>query len=200
MADLVAIYGSPRREGNSSTLLARAVQGVRDTGECSVQEFYVRDQKISPCLEIYKCQESGECAIQDDFQKIRDEILSAQGLLLASPIFFYSVSAQVKVLMDRFQSLWVRKYWIDREQRGGRPFRRRGVFISAGATSGERLFDGALLSVRYFFDVLDMELWDSLLCRGLDGAEDVWERPEYLEKAYHLGRELAASLRLNIHD
>ncbi len=193
MSDLVAIYGSPRRKGNTAALLSRAVQGARDSGAL-VKEYVLRDLKISPCLEIYKCLEDGECAIQDDFQKVRDQILNARGLILASPIFFYSVSAHTKTFMDRFQSMWVRKYWIDQEQPGKRDFRRRGVFISVGATSGAKLFDGVVLSVRYFFDVLDMQLWDSLLCRGLDGAGDVLEHPEYLEQAYVLGRDMYSSL------
>ncbi len=193
MADLVAVYGSPRRKGNSSLLLSRAVQGARNAG-CTVQEFVLRDLRISPCLEIYQCQRNGECAIRDDFQGLRDHILAAKGLILASPIFFYAVSSHTKIFMDRFQSLWVRKYRIDREISGKVPYRRKGIFISVGATKGPRLFDGAVLSVRYFFDVLDMELWDTLLCRELDMEGDVLNRPEYLENAYGLGSALAAQL------
>ncbi len=190
--DLVAVYGSPRRHGNTSTLLSHAVQGAKDAG-FSVGEFFLRDLNISPCLEVYKCQQDGECAIKDDFQALRDRILGSKGLILASPIFFYTVTAQTKAFMDRFQSLWVRKYRIDQEQ-GKRPFKRRGAFVSAGATRGPRLFEGAVLSVRYFFDVLDMELRDSLLCRGLDAEKDVLEHPDYLEKAYKLGYILSSSL------
>ncbi len=192
MSDIVAIYGSPRRKGNTAALLSRAVQGARDSG-ASVQEYVLRDLKISPCLEIYKCQKDGECAIKDDFQEVRDRILEARGLILASPIFFYSVSAHTKIFIDRFQSMWVRKYWID-EQPREKKFKRRGLFISVGATRGARLFDGAVLSVRYFFDVLDMQLWGSLLFRGLDGEGDVLKHPEYLEEAYSLGRDMYINL------
>ena len=68
-------------------LLQRAVEGARDAG-ASVNQIVLRDQKISPCLEIYGCRRNGECAIRDDFQKVRDDILSAGGVMLASPIFF----------------------------------------------------------------------------------------------------------------
>jgi multimeric flavodoxin WrbA len=106
---IVAIYGSPRRKGNTATLLKEAVRGARESG-AAVEEVVLRDLKISPCLEIYGCKQAGECAIKDDFQKVRDLILNARGLILASPIFFYSVSSHTKILMDRFQSLWVKKY------------------------------------------------------------------------------------------
>jgi multimeric flavodoxin WrbA len=194
MPDIVAIHGSPRRRGNTSTLLSRAIDGARDAG-ANVEEFVLRDLKLSPCLEIYGCKSDGECRIKDGFAKVRDRILAAQGLMLASPIFFYTVSAHTKILMDRCQSLWVKKYWVDKITPGSRPPARKGLFISVGATKGKKLFDGTLLSVRYFFDVLDMELWRSLLYRGLDFEGDVNQYPEYLTEAFEAGQSLTAAVQ-----
>ena len=193
MADLVALYGSPRRRGNTSSLLREAVIGAREAG-AEVQEFVLRDLKISPCLELYHCKKDGECSIRDDFQKVRDAILQSKGLMLASPIFFYSVTAQTKTLMDRFQSLWVKKYLLDKIEFGNWTPCRQGLFISVGATKGKRLFEGTLLTVKYFFDPLDMALWRSLLYRGLDGPQDVQSHPEYLQEARTAGRELAQAV------
>jgi len=193
MSDIVAVYGSPRRKGNTAALLDAAIAGAREAG-ASVESFVLRDLKWSPCLEIYRCAKDGECAIRDDFQNVRDRILAARGLILATPIFFYTVSAQTKAFMDRFQSLWVKKYWIEKTPFGKRPLPRKGLFIAAGATRGKRLFDGTLRTVRYFFDVLDMELWKSLLYRGLDFAGDVQKHPEYLQQARDAGKELAGVL------
>jgi len=190
---IIAIYGSPRRKGNTATLLQKAVAGARDRG-AQVEEMVLRDLKISPCLEIYGCKDSGECQIQDDFQKVRDKILEARGLMLASPIFFYAVSAHTKILMDRFQSLWVKKYWVETALRSQPAIQRKGLFIAVGATKGKKLFDGALLSIRYFFDVLDMKLWKSLLYRGLDFEGDVLKFPAYLDEAYEAGRDFVHAL------
>ena len=190
MAQIVAIYGSPRRRGNTATLLKHAVQGAVDAG-AQVDEIILRDLKISPCLEIYACKKEGRCAIKDDFQQVVDQILSAKGLILASPIFFYTVSAHTKILMDRCQSLWVKKYWIDKVPFGQWEPKRKGLFISVGATKGKKLFDGTLLTVKYFFDVLDTELCRSLLYRGMDLEGDVLKYPEYLEEAYEAGKALA---------
>jgi multimeric flavodoxin WrbA len=177
--------------------LQRAVQGARDAG-AQVDEIVLRDLKMSPCLEIYKCKQKGECAIKDDFQQVRNQILAARGLMLASPIFFYTVSAHTKTLMDRCQSLWVKKYWIDKVPHGKWEPVRKGLFISVGATKGKKLFDGALLTVKYFFDVLDMELWQSLLYRNLEYESDVQNKPEYLQEAYLAGKELARALQEEI--
>lgn len=190
---IIAIYGSPRRKGNTATLLKKVIEGARDSG-AKVEEIVLRDLKMSPCLEIYGCLQSGECAIKDDFQMVRDKILNARGLILASPVFFYSVSSHTKILMDRFQSLWVKKYWVDQAPKGQPIHHRKGMFISVGATKGKKLFDGMLLSVRYFFDVLDMQLWKTLLYRQLDFQDDVLKHPEYLEEAYQTGKSFAASL------
>jgi multimeric flavodoxin WrbA len=191
---IVALYGSPRRKGNTATLLKKAVEGARDGG-ADVEEIVLRDLKLSPCLEIYGCLRTGECAIKDDFQKVRDKILDAQGFMLASPVFFYTVSAHTKILMDRFQSLWVKKYWVDKTPPEQQTHTRKGLFISAGATKGKKLFDGMLLTVKYFFDVLDMELWQSLLYRQLDFQDDVLKHPEYLQEAYDAGKRFASAIK-----
>jgi multimeric flavodoxin WrbA len=146
MAKILAVYGSPRREGNTSLLLRECVKGVRETG-AQVEEVFLRDLRMSPCLEIYGCRKTGRCVIQDDFQYLYDRILSCDGVFLATPVFFYSVSAQTKIFMDRCQSLWVKKYWLEKPgERAEKPVR-KGLFVSAGATKGRRLFEGMLLSI-----------------------------------------------------
>ncbi len=192
---IIAIYGSPRRNGNTATLLQKAVEGARDGG-AEVEEIVLRDLKMSPCLEIYGCKNAGECQLKDDFQTARDQILASQGLMLASPVFFYTVSAHTKILMDRFQSLWVKKYWIHETRKGQPNTQRKGLFIAVGATKGKKLFDGILLSLKYFFDVIDMELWKALLYRGLDFEGDVLKFPEYVDEAYEAGKEFANAIKI----
>jgi len=135
MVNILAIYGSPRRKGNTSLLLKNAVKGAIEAG-AEVEEIILRDLKMSPCLEIYGCKKTGRCVIQDDFQQVYDKLLSCQGLMLASPIFFYTVSAHTKILMDRCQSLWVKKYWLKKNTIESPKFTRKGLFISVGATKG----------------------------------------------------------------
>lgn len=194
MPRILAIYGSPRRKGNTSTLLNRAAQGAVDVG-AEVEKVILRDLKMSPCLEIYGCKKTGRCVIKDDFERVYDQLLASDGLMLASPIFFYTVSATTKILMDRCQSLWVKKHWIDKVPHGQWEPQRKGLFISAGATKGKRLFEGTVLTVRYFFEVLDAELWRTLLYRELDFEGDVLKHPDYLQEAYTTGRELASVLK-----
>jgi len=194
MISILALYGSPRRNGNTALLLREAVRGARESG-AQIEEYFLRDLTMSPCLEIYGCKETGRCVIQDDFQKIYDRIMSCHGILLASPVFFYTVSAHTKILMDRCQSLWVKRYWIEQTPFSQKPSpERKGLFISVGATKGKKLFDGITLTARYFFDAVNMELWRSLLYRNLDFEGDVRAYPDYLQEAYKAGAELTAVL------
>jgi multimeric flavodoxin WrbA len=162
---ILGICGSPRRGGNTEVLLKEALNGAEETG-AKVEEIFLRDKTISPCLEIYGCKEDGRCVIEDGFQEVAEKMIGADAFILASPIFFYTVSAHTKMLMDRCQSFWVKRYLLKMDIAPGRP-RRKGAFISVGATRGKRLFEGVTLTVRYFFDALDVDLWDTLLGRGV---------------------------------
>ena len=150
--------------------------------------------KLSPYLEIYGCKEAGRCVIKDDYGNIEALLQRINGLMLASPIFFYTVSAHTKILMDRCNSLWVKKYWIEKKPFGQKNYPRKGLFISVGSTKGKRLFDGALLSVKYFMDALDMELWKSLVFRGIETEGQIAESHAALEAAYEAGKDLVLAL------
>ena len=193
MIEIAAVYGSPRRQGNTSTLLRRAVSGARDAG-ARVTEIVLRDLKMSPCLEIYGCKDAGRCVINDDFGKVETLLQRIDGMMLASPIFFYTVSAHTKILMDRCNSQWVKKYWIEKKPFGQKSYPRKGLFISVGSTNGKRLFEGALLTVSYFMDALDMDLWKSLLFRGIETEGQIQKTPASLEEAYEAGKALVQAL------
>ena len=150
---------------------------------------------MSPCLEIYGCKRDGKCVIKDDFGDVEALLRKVDGLMLASPIFFYAVSAHTKILMDRCNSLWVQKYWIDKHPFGSDAYSKKGLFITVGSTKGRKLFDGAILSVRYFMDALDMALWKTIVGRGMDAEDAVTGRPEMLAEAYDAGRDLVQALR-----
>ncbi len=184
---VLGILGSPRREGNTEILLDEALRGASDHGGLC-EKIVLRDLKITPCLEIYKCAEDGVCAIQDEMQGLFPKIIQAERLLLASPIFFYSVPALAKAMIDRCQSLWAKKYILKLPVS---PIaERKGAFISVAATRGKKLFDGVRLTVKYFFDAIDVAYSDELFVRGADEKGEVRDQPEALKAAYDLGQRL----------
>lgn len=188
--NILGIYGSPRREGNTDILLRELLRGCKDMG-AEVEEVFLRDLKITPCLEIYACRIDGKCPIPDDMQSLYPKLVEADGIALASPVFFYAVGAHVKAVIDRCQAMWAKKYLLKQPIAPGRT-QRKGVFLSVGGSKGEKIFDGPLLTMKYFFDALDMNFYRSLLFKRIDAKGEILEHPTALAEAYALGRELAS--------
>jgi hypothetical protein len=93
---VLGIYGSPRKGGNTDLMLDRILEGAREAG-AEVESIYVRQLKISGCLECGSCDDTGECVIEDDMQTVYPLFQEADVIFLASPNFFYSVTGQVNV-------------------------------------------------------------------------------------------------------
>jgi len=186
---VLGVFGSPRRGGNTDLLLNELLRGCRN-GHADVEEIYLRELKITPCLEIYACRKDGKCPIRDDMQNLYPRLAEADVLVLASPIFFYSVSAQAKALIDRCQAFWAQKYLLKQPVAPGGKIR-RGAFLAVGGSKGEKVFEGALMTMKYFFDSLDMIFYKSLLYRGVDAQGEILNHPTALDDAYRLGTEIA---------
>jgi multimeric flavodoxin WrbA len=184
---VLGIMGSPRRQSNTEILLDKALEGAREAG-AEVEKVLVSKLKISPCLEIYACLKDGNCAIKDDMRLLYEKLLEADHIIFASPIFFYGITSQAKAIIDRCQALWVRKHVLGMGKEDKRV--RRGMFISVGATRGTKLFDGAVLTVKYFFDAIGVKYSGDLLVRGIDNKGQIREHPAALEDAFRLGQEL----------
>ena len=189
---VLGIMGSPRRQSNTEILLDKALEGAREAG-AEVEKVLVSKLKISPCLEIYACRKDGNCAIKDDMQLLYKKLLEADHVILASPMFFYGVTSQAKAVIDRCQALWVRKHVLGMGKEDKRE--RRGVFISVGATRGAKLFDGAVLTVKYFFDAIGVKYSGDLLVRGIDDKGQIIGHPTALQDAFRLGQELVRGSR-----
>jgi multimeric flavodoxin WrbA len=188
---VLGIMGSPRRQSNTEILLDKALEGAKEAG-AEVEKVLVSKLKISPCLEIYACLKDGNCAIKDDMRLLYEKLLEADHIIFASPIFFYGITSQAKAIIDRCQALWVRKHVLGMGKEDKRV--RRGVFISVGATRGKKLFDGAVLTVKYFFDAIGVKYSGDLLVRGIDNKGQIREHPTALEDAFRLGQELVREI------
>ena len=189
---VLGLMGSPRRQGNTDLLLDKALEGASEAG-AEIEKVLVSKLKISPCLEIYACLKDGNCSIRDDMQLLYKKLLEADHVVFASPIFFYSITSQAKAIVDRCQALWVRRHVLGMGKEDKRE--RRGVFVSVGATQGEKLFDGAVLTVKYFFDAIGVKYAGDLLVRGVANKGQIEEHPAALQDAFRLGQELVSVSR-----
>jgi multimeric flavodoxin WrbA len=196
---VLGLFGSPRKGGNTDLLLEEALKGVEAEG-AETERLRLSDFDIMPCRECLACYDQGKCIIIDDMQKIYPKLLEADIIILASPIFFYGVTAWAKALVDRCQALWARKYILKDPYFGKEGKRRRGFLISVGGTKGEKVFDGAILTARYFFDVLNADYVGELVFKQIDAKGDVLKNPDALHQAYEAGRRLVLGLQRGNED
>jgi len=177
--------GSPRKGGNSDLLLDAFLAGAGEGGAVG-EKIAVCDLQISPCTECLACETSGECVIADDMVEIYRKLAEADRIVIAAPIFFYGLPAQLKALIDRCQALWYR------QRLGEGPGPDRGGFaLLLGATRGKKLFDGALLTIRYFFQAIPARLDGHLAFREIEEKGAILSHPEALREAHQAGRAFA---------
>jgi multimeric flavodoxin WrbA len=98
---VLILSGSPRKGGNSDTLCDQFMQGAKDGGNDEVEKIFLRDKKINYCIACYACRDTGKCVQQDDMAEILEKMIAADVIVMASPVYFYTLDAQMKTLMDR---------------------------------------------------------------------------------------------------
>jgi multimeric flavodoxin WrbA len=187
---VLGIYGSPRKGGNSDLLLDEALRGAADAG-AEVKSVRCCDMDIGGCVECAGCDATGECVVDDDMQQVYPLLQEANVIILASPMFFYSVPAQAKALIDRCQAMWCKRLLEKPSAEKNAPARGRGFLIAIGATKGKNLFEGAELVAKYFYDALQMTYEGGLFVRSVEGKADIAKHPDELKRAYALGKDIA---------
>ena len=185
---MLGIAGSPRRGGNTDLLLAEVMKGAASRG-AEVKTIILNNLKVTPCQHCDACLEAGNCRIQDDMQMIYRELETADRVVLASPIQFMTVTAQMKAMIDRCQALWARKYVLKMPPLGSERDR-KGLFISAGGRKVANLFEPALATVRALFNTLNITYAGDLLFHGVDEKGAIARHPDALQRAFRAGQKL----------
>ena len=184
---MLGLYGSPRRRGNTDLLLDEFLRGCEEAG-AEVERLILARLQISGCRGCEACSETGKCVVEDDMQRVYQAIERSTHVAVASPIYFYSVTAQTKIVLDRTQALWSRKYLLKAGSGDpSSPPAKKGMFLSVGATKGKHLFTGALYTMRYFFDAVDAEHTGDLLYAGVDEKGAIREHPSAMRESYEAG-------------
>ena len=103
---VIVVIGSPRKNGNCAALAERAAEGIADSG-ASAETFNLHEMNIKPCTACDSCTESADalCVIEDDMQVLYPKLLEASGLVIASPVYWFTMSAQTKLFIDRCYAL-----------------------------------------------------------------------------------------------
>ncbi|RJR20809.1 MAG: flavodoxin family protein [Desulfobacteraceae bacterium] len=187
---LVGISASPRRGGNSEQLLEAFLNGAAREG-WQTEMIPLNSLNFRSCQACDRCATTGKCVINDDMQLLYKKVASCQGLVMATPIYFGTLSAQLKMFMDRFQCWWHAKYSLKK------PFispeeERPAFFICVGALKTVEYCQSAEKAAKVFFHVINLKHRGSLFFRGFDHKGSITEDPANLEKAFQEGVNFTA--------
>jgi len=176
---VLGLQGSPRKKGNTNYLISTFMDAAEKSGARTIT-IDVTKKNIIPCKEYTVCEKKGFCPIDDDVkEEIYPLLRQADVVVVASPIFFYNMSAQLKAVIDRCQTFWARKYRLKLRDPGAKM--RRGFLLSVGATKGKNLFEGIQLTTQYFFDAICAKFEGSLTYRGIEGPKDMAAHPTVID-------------------
>lgn len=159
---------SPRKGGNTDLMCDSALEGAAARG-ATVEKVRVASLDIHPCKECNACFKTGECIQRDDMQMLYPKLLTFEGIVLSSPIFSMNLAAQTKIMIDRMQCIWSRKFILkERSVSDEIRDRRRGLWLGAAGLDKASVFDAAVPTVRYFFAMLEIASWERVLYHNVD--------------------------------
>lgn len=175
---VLVLSGSARKGGNSDLLCDQFVKGAKEAGH-QVEKIFISSKKIAPCRGCYYCENhNGLCAIKDDMATILDKIQAADVLVFASPVYFYSVNAQIKAVIDRCVARW--------QQIENKEF----YYIMTSAEDSKTVMDCTLECMRGFAECLEGSQEKGVICgKGVYEKGEIKDKPVF-KKAYEMGRKV----------
>lgn len=175
---VLILSGSPRKGGNSDTLCEQFMKGAEDAGHI-VEKIFVTSKNVAPCMACYYCtKHNGECAIKDDMNDILEKMLNADVLVLSSPVYFYSISAQLKAVIDRTVARWLE-------------FKNKEFYyIMTAAEDTDTVMNCTLECMRGFAECLEGSVE-----KGVIYGKGVYEKGEIqnhssMQQAYDMGKNI----------
>ena len=179
MKKVLILSGSPRKGGNSDILCDEFARGAKDAGH-EVEKIRVTEKKIAPCTGCYFCQKSGgRCALNDDMGEVLQKIIDCDTLVLSSPVYFYSICAQLKAVIDRTVARWTEIANKDL------------YYIATAAEEDRDTLDTTLACFHGFARCIDgYEERGTLYGKGVYELGAVQNRPELIQIAYEMGQSV----------
>ena len=178
--NIVVLAGSPRKISSTDKLAAAFVEGAKEAGH-TVTTFRVADMNIGGCIGCAHCfKETGVCVLKDDMQVILDALRKADTVVIASPIYFWSVTAQLKCVIDRTYAL-LKEGLLE-----GKSSIKRAALLMTCGDSADTVADAPLAMFREICKYLNWQEAGFIVVKSIHAPQDIDGRPE-LEQAKQLG-------------
>ncbi len=173
----MVLSGSPRNKGNSDILCDEFIKGAIDGGN-EVEKIRVSTKTVAPCLACYHCRDNGgKCVHKDDMAQILQKMIDADVLVLASPVYFYSIDAQLKAVIDRTVARWLEVKNKD------------FYYIVTMADEELTSADTTLACFRGYADCVEGAVEKGIIIgNGVYNSGEIEKNTELLNKAYFMGK------------
>ena len=176
--NVLIISSSPRKGGNSETLAASFARGAQEAGH-QVETVYLREKQLDFCRGCFACLKIGRCVINDDAVEIAARMHDADVLVFATPVYYYSVSGQLKTMLDRANPLYDTDYAFT-----------KAYLLATAAEDTPETFEGTEKAVQGWVDCFPhCTLAGTVYAGGVNELGEISGRPA-LEQAYQMGREI----------
>ena len=181
---VLVLKGSPRENGNSNMLVGQVERGAREAG-AEVESLRLHRMDIHPCDACDVCQETGVCIVKDDMQKVYPLLEKADAIVIASPVYWFTISAQAKLCIDR---------WYALESPTGNALRGKqiGIVLTYGDTD---LYTSGGINAIHTFESMFRYIGAEIVGMVYGTAHklgDAERQPELMERAYQLGQKLGS--------
>lgn len=178
MSNIVVLVGSMRRKGNTATLVSSFAEGAKANGN-EVSVVSVADYKVTPCTGCNVCRKTVDkrCCVKDDMAKVFDTLKEADVIVLASPVYFYGISARLKAIIDR----------LHQPARSELKVKRLGLLLVAADTL-PAVFDAIKLQYKLVLDYFSLTTIGEVFAYGVEAVGDIVGK-DILEEAYALGKK-----------
>ena len=176
--NVLIISSSPRKGGNSETLAASFAKGAEEAGH-KVETVYLREKNYGFCKGCLACLKVGHCVIDDDAVEVAARMHDADVLVFATPVYYYSVSGQLKTMLDRANPLFDSDYAFT-----------KAYLLATAAEDGEETVEGTVKAVQGWVDCFERcELAGTVFAGGVTDVGEIAGHPA-LEKAHQMGKEI----------
>ncbi|OIQ54618.1 NAD(P)H dehydrogenase (quinone) [Moorella thermoacetica] len=182
MKKIVAFIGSPRKKGNTSTIVEEIARGAKEAG-AEVKVYYLNDMTIKPCQSCFYCRQVENCATKDDMQSVYADIKDAGAIVIGSPIYMAQVTAQTKLLLDRLFPI------IDANFKPRFGVKKTVLVYSQGQGEDEA-FRGYLEYNANVLKLLGLDIVDTIMCTGANDPQTAAKNESLMAKAFKTGKEL----------
>lgn len=190
---IIAVNGSPRKNGNTETVLAAFLAGAAEAG-AETKSVRLSDLTFRNCKGCNACHKKGICVIADSLTPVFEELMQADMLVLASPIYSMTVTAEMKAFIDRGQFLWAQKFKTQTLVFSEEHLQTHtGVFLATSGQNVDGIFNAAFPVVKAFFNDSGFVYRENILYPGMDTRGGVKNWPESTQDAYARGKALAAA-------